>query len=376
MKQKTYPLKIKKKIKEGRDACTLILSPKKEDENIFLYKPAQFLSFHLNIGGESIVRSYSLSGSPLLGEPLTTSIKKVKGGRGSNYLVDEVSENQVLESTKPLGKFFKAPANLKPRHYFIVAGGSGITPLFSVIKTVLLSDDKNTATLVYCNQDEASIIYKQELSHWAKRCPKRLRVEHFLSRQKTLKKGFQSRLSPAGFQQVLTKSKSCFHDLDFEYYLCGPAPLMKMSEEVLITRGVQKKQIRKESFGTVSLKSPSPAEKNAVCLPESAVVISAEGESTSPQNNEKTLFAVIDGERVKIPLEKDIPLLEQLISAGHSPPFSCMAGSCMTCMAVLKKGQVYQDEPGILAEENISAKEILTCQAKPLSSTIEVDYDS
>ena len=373
MKKKTYPLKIKKKIKSANNACTLILSPKKKDESVFLYQPAQFLSFHLDIKGESIVRSYSLSGTPLLGEPLITSIKKVEGGRGSNYLVDEVQENEWIESTKPLGRFFKAPPSLKPRHYFIVAGGSGITPLFSVIKTVLLSDSENTVTLIYCNQDESSIIYKQEISRWQKRCPQRLKVEHFLSRQKVLKKGFQPRLSESSFKEVLEKTKHRFPDMDFESYLCGPVPLMKMAENLLTAGGMKKQQIRKESFGAVLEKKPKEDFSSHPELAESAVVISAD---EPEEDNEKTLLAVIDGEQVQIPLKKDIPLLEQLISAGYSPPFSCMAGSCMTCMAVLKKGRVYQDEPGILAEENISAKEILTCQAKPLSSKVEVDYDS
>ena len=107
MIQKTYSLTVQKKISEGLSACTLILSPKKEEEHLFIYKPAQFLSFHLKIDGKDIVRSYSLSGTPLMNEPLTTSIKKVEGGRASSYLVDSIQEGSVIESELPKGRFLK-----------------------------------------------------------------------------------------------------------------------------------------------------------------------------------------------------------------------------------------------------------------------------
>ncbi len=361
MNPKTYPLTVKKKVKECDDACTLILSPKDEDRKFFSYKPAQFLSFHMEINEKQLARSYSISSSPLADEELTTSIKKVTQGHVSSHIVDHIQEGDIIQSTVPRGRFFKMPDNLKPRHYFLLAAGSGITPLFSILKTALLSDEKNQVTLVYCNRKETSIIYKAEIAKWQKLHPLRLKIISVLSQPADTEYDFKGRLNKNVLKQILDNTQS---SLDMEVYLCGPLELMTMAEAVFRTR-IDKKQIRKESFGVALKKKTSK-------LPKSAVIISAD---FSEKGKVETIKALLEGEKIEIPAEPEIPILEQLIEAGFSPPFSCMEGNCMTCMAVLKKGQVYQNEAGILAPENIADKEILTCQAKPLSPIVEVDYD-
>ena len=362
MNRKTYPLTIKKKIKECEDACTLILSPRVEDQKFFNYKPAQFLSFHIEINKQELVRSYSISSSPLAEEGLATSIKKLNKGAVSSYIVDQIQEGDVIQSTTPRGRFFKIPDSLKPRHYLLLAAGSGITPLFSILKTALLSDEKNQVTLIYCNRKETSIIYKTELEKWKKLHPSRLKIISVLSQPAGSIYDFKGRLTEDVLKQILDRTQSSLDET--EVYLCGPLELMTMAEKVLRTR-LDKKQIRKESFGATTA-------KKTLTPPESAVVISAD---SSDKGDVKTIKALLEGDTIEIPAEPEIPLLEQLIEAGFSPPFSCMEGNCMTCMAVLKKGQVYQNEAGILAPENIADKEILTCQAKPLSPLVEIDYD-
>ncbi len=366
MAQITYPLIIKKKIKECDNACSLVLTPKNlEDQKLFLYKPAQFLSFHIEVDGKKVMRSYSISSCPLTREDLTTSIKKLPYGKASSYLVDEIKENDIIYSSRPQGRFFKIPDSLKPRHYLMVAGGSGITPLFSILKTVLLSDKQNQVTLVYCNKNENSIIYKNPLKEWEKRYSDRFQVIHFISRPVTHEYENQGRLTEKTFTHIVNTCNT--KQLDMESYLCGPTELMKMIETILL-ESIDKKMIRKESFGVVQKKKPAHA-------PTSALIISADGSSHSSGETVESIHARLDGEKIEISAEPDVSILDQLIDAGHAPPFSCMEGNCMTCMAVLKKGKVYQDEPGILVEENIEAKEILTCQAKPLTRTVEVDYE-
>ncbi|MDE0151133.1 MAG: ferredoxin--NADP reductase [Bdellovibrionales bacterium] len=361
MNPKTYPLTVKKKIIECDDACTLVLSPRNEDRKLFSYKPAQFLSFHMEINKQQFTRSYSISSSPLAEEDLTTSIKKVHNGHVSSHIVDHIQEGDTIQSTIPRGRFFKMPDNLKPRHYLLLAAGSGITPLFSILKTALLLDEQNHVTLVYCNRKETSIIYKAELEKWKKTYPTRLKIISILSQPDSTEYDFKGRINENILKQILGNIKT---SLEMEAYLCGPIDLMTMAETVLRSR-LDKKQIRKESFGTT-------AKKKNIQLPKSAVIISADA---SEKGDVETIKALLEGEQIEIPAEPEISILEQLIEAGFSPPFSCMEGNCMTCMAVLKKGQVYQDEAGILAPENISDKEILTCQAKPLSPIVEVDYD-
>ena len=364
MAQKTYSLRITKKIQECDDACTLVLTPSPQDGSIFEnYKPAQFLSFHLEVDGKKLLRSYSLSSSPLLKEPLTTTIKKVEKGIASSYLLDHLKEGDTIQSSRPQGKFFKIPDSLQPHHYFMVAGGSGITPLFSIIKTVLSCDEKNQVTLVYCNRKETSIIYNKELSKWVKQTGQRFKIIHVLSQPTSDQFDFKGRLTAPVLQELLTQHLK--QSMPSEYYLCGPNELMKMSEQMFLANQIDKKHIRKESFGVATKKIPKPS--------DSALVIQAptHNEMASP----KTIQTQLDGEMIEITAQPDISILEQLIDSGHSPPFSCMEGNCMTCMATLKKGRVYQEDPGILDEENISSKEILTCQAKPLSALVEVDYE-
>ena len=360
---KTYPLKIKQKIMECEDACTFILTPEVESKSIFeSYRVAQFLTFHLNIKGKTLTRSYSLSSSPLLKEELTTTVKRV--GQGSSYLIDQIKEKDILLSSKPQGKFFKPPNDLQPRHYFILGAGSGITPLFSIIKTVLTSDEENEVTLVYCNRKRDSIIYKKEIEKWQKDFSKRFRVIHVLSQPHSADSyDYKGRLDSSVLEEILKQNQSSNKP---EYYLCGPIEMMKMATEVFQKNGAEKSQVHKESFGQTHL---SPKMLKA---PTSSLVISASESLEDPPL--KDIQAWLDGEKITISAQPDISILEQLIDAGYAPPFSCMEGNCMTCMAVLKKGKIYQNDAGILEEENIAAKEILTCQAKPLSS-VEVKYD-
>lgn len=376
MAQKLYPLTIKKKTIECKDACTLILKPNEEDKRIFEYKPAQFLNFHLNLQNKEVVRSYSLSSSPLLEEELTTTIKKVSNGIASSFLIDQIKENDQIISTKPLGKFFRYPKSLDPFHYFIIGAGSGITPLFSIIKTVLACDDKNHVSLVYCNRSESSIIYKHELNQLQDKYKNRFKIIHVVSQPISSQYDFTGRLNKEILSQIL-KIQLSTNKLKVEYYLCGPLELMKMSENILFCNGVDKKAIHKESFGaTISQNISSLKKENSTqpLIPETALVIQADIDNEiSPP---KKIQAFLEGEKIEVPSQSHLTILENLIESGHCPPFSCMAGSCMTCIATLKKGRIYQDEAGILDEENIENKEILTCQAKPLSSFIEVDYDS
>ena len=145
----TYPLIVKKKIRETGDSVSLILAAPSEYKKLFIYQPAQFLTMYFPIHKQTYRRSYSIASSPLTDTEIKTTIKRVKKGVVSNYIVDHLKEGVKLLSRRPAGKFFKPSPDLKPRHYYLFAGGSGITPIFSILKTVLSSDPKNKVTLFY-----------------------------------------------------------------------------------------------------------------------------------------------------------------------------------------------------------------------------------
>ncbi len=403
----TYPLKIKKKISETANSSSFVLeTTNKEHKPMFYYTPAQFLTFEFQIGGEQYLRSYSLSSCPLLNEDMKTTVKKVKGGVVSNYMTDHLKEGDIVLSRKPAGRFFKAPPDLKPKHYFLFAGGSGITPLFSIIKTVLLSDPKNKVTLLYANRDESSIIYHKELKDLKGGYKGRFTVLHVLSRPEQTWCDISGRLNKEHLQKYFLK----LSHPDRLYYLCGPLAFMEMIESFLTQNKVHHAQIRKESFlsaaqkkqistrreaGSYTGATKAPEDeptnqarkaepvaekqlkegKNLSKDPAKSLVLTGkqgEGQKEKPE----LIKAFLNEESFEISAQPDIPILEQLLSAGHSPPFSCLSGSCMSCLAVLNKGRILQEEKGILEEDNIKNHEILTCQAKPVSRIVEVDYDS
>ena len=393
-----YPLKIRQIRKETKDSASFVFDVPDEHKSLFYYSPAQFLTFEFQVAGQKFLRSYSLSSSPLLNEPLQTTVKRVKEGVVSNYMLDHLKEGDVLMSRKPAGRFFKAPSDLKHKHYFLFAGGSGITPMFSILKTALLSDPKNTVTLFYANRNEHSIIYRSQIQNWLDQYPTRFKMVLILSQpeDKALKDqayGLQGRLKKEHlhryFASLSVKQK------DHLYYLCGPLGFMDTVEHFLLEQKVLSRHIRKESFlsakqksalvveDKTSLSSPSLAGVSAP-VPHAETAFSAkkpelclqgkegEGEKASPES----IKAFIDTEEINIPAEPHVPILEQLLSAGYAPPFSCLSGSCMSCLAVLKKGRIIQEEKGILEKENILRHEILTCQAQPESRLVEVDYNN
>ena len=365
---------------ETADSCSLVLEPPREHKELFLYKPAQFLSFQFLIDNKKYLRSYSLSSSPLANEPLQTTVKRVKEGVVSNYILDSLHTGDHILSRKPAGRFWTAPKDLKAKHYYLFAGGSGITPLFSIIKTALLSDPNNKVTLLYANRNEESIIYDKELKDWAGRF-KQLRITHILSRPKNKTNSPAGRLTKSYLKTLLNLKKE--NEL---FYLCGPLGFMTLIEDFLTEQKIPKTGIFKESFFTnPALKKPTaqstapdktPSSPCSIENTESSGALVLCASDHQEKQNPEFISALIDGEKIKIPAKEDIPILEQLLSAGHSPPFSCLSGNCMSCLAVLKKGRIFQEERGILEDENVEKKEILTCQAQPESPLVEVDYDN
>ena len=374
----TYPLTIKKKIQETQDSVSLLLSVPKQYQQIFIYTPAQFLTLYFRVNNTLHRRSYSISSSPLVDENLQTTVKRVKEGIVSNYIIDHLCEGNKIMSRQPAGKFFKPPKDLKPKHYYLFAGGSGITPIFSIIKTALLSDPKNQVTLFYANRDESSIIYQQELANWQARYPS-FRILHILTRPREKWCTIRKRLNPQILEKYLVISPA--DHASSLFYLCGPAGLMKTVEEFLQKKKINKKQIHKESFlsatSLLTIKQSQITTSTTTSSTTSGVVIiGEEGETEVDQSvGAKVIKAMIGGEKIEIPSQSDLPILEQLLAGGYNPPFSCLSGSCMSCLAVLKKGRIKQEERGILEDSNIQRHEILTCQAKPKSHVVEVDYD-
>lgn len=348
-----YPLKVIKKQFETENSCSFYFSVPEKYKTLFSYKTAQFLSFRFSISEKEYVRSYSIASSPFLNEPLRTTVGKVEGGIVSNYMLSQIKEGDTVYSQAPLGEFFRPPKSLIPQEYFLFSAGIGITPLFSILKTILEIKLAKSITLIFSIRDFKDFIYKEELKKIEQEFKETLKLKLIVSSK-------EGRLNSQKISQILN-NKDLKNSL---FYLCGPKDYMEMISNKLLHSGISKDQIQTEDFKVIPILGPKPDE-NSVFFTTKNV---EEGEP-------ETLKAVLDGEDINIPLHREKSLLEQLIDQGYNAPFSCTSGACMSCMAKLKKGKVFQLEEGVLDEENIKNLEILTCQSYPLSKTVSIDYD-
>ena len=353
MSSEYYPLKLIKKEFETEKVCSFYFEAPK-NHTLFQYKTAQFLTFRFKIKGVEYVRSYSIASSPFLQEPLRTSVGRVEGGVVSNYMLSELKVGDIIESQAPLGEFFTLPKDLIERDYILFAAGIGITPLFSILKTALFSGISRKVNLFFSIRTLDDFIYKKELEDLQNKFKKQLKIQFIISQK-------EGRLNSE-------KIKAYLESLDLKqsaFYLCGPADYMDILSKELIVLGVNQESIHTEDFKVVPVRGPKP-DKNSVFFNANKV------ESSEP----KKLKCLLNGELIKIPLNREKSLLEQLIDQGYNPPFSCTSGSCMTCMAKLEEGKIFQLDEGILDEENIQNLEVLTCQCYPLSETVKIDYDN
>lgn len=363
----TKPLKVLRRIQETPEAVSLVLEIPESLKKQYTYNAGQFVTFFLNVNGERLNRSYSLSSSPLVDTEFKVTVKAVPNGRGSNFLCQEVKEGDSLATTPPAGHFFKPALEPRGTQYFLFAAGSGITPVFSIMKTVLKSSSMNHVTLVFCNRNEESIIYRRELEQWAKDFPTRLDVVHVLSKPGANWEGHSGRISRPLISEVIEMRTG--GPTAREYYLCGPNDFMHTVKNGLIEHGVNKDLIRIEDFG-IDLHKPAPTPGVKV---ESNWTLIGPADSNEPPEK---IICELNGQTTEVAAKPGQNILETLLEAGLQPPYSCMDGACMACMGKITDGRVYQEDPGILMDENIAKCESLTCQAKPLSKIVKVSYDN
>lgn len=363
VEQITRPLKIAKRIQETPEAVSLVFEIPAAEKKDFHYQAGQFVTLFMDINGEPLNRSYSLCSSPVVDSEFKIMVKKVSGGKGSTYLCEQVKEGQILRVTKPAGHFFKP--SLSSTQYFLIAAGSGITPTYSILKTVLSSNEENQVHLLYCNRNEQTIIFANEIEEWQRKFGERLHVHHLLSQPSSSWKGERGRCSEAWIKKILSHHKS--NQLAHEYYLCGPDGFMDGVMEALHNLNIEKTLIHRESFaiGLTTVKAPD--------LPSDWTYIGDKAQGKSESGGHLT--AIVSGETFECEVQPDQSILEALIEAGANPPYSCMDGACMACLAKVQDGLVYQKDPGILADENIENRETLTCQARVLSRNVKVSYD-
>ena len=328
-------------VRETADAHSLVLEPL--DGARFDYQPGQFLTVKVpsdRPGGAA--RCYSLCSSPQRDEQLKVTIKRTRDGYGSNWLCDNAVTGTELEVLPPAGVF--VPRDLS-RDFLLLAGGSGITPVLSILKTAL-HVGSGLVTLVYANRDEASVIFRDELVGLGEEFSGRLSVVHLLE-------SVQGLPTEAALRPLLAPY------VDRETFVCGPGPFMDLTVATLAGLGFAHDRTHREVF--TSLEGDPFAE---VELP-----IDIGGEATE-------VVVDLDGEVTTHVWPAGARLLDVLLAAGRDAPFSCREGACSACACLLQEGTVELDHNEVLDDVDLADGIILACQARATSPVVKVSYDA
>ncbi|MCH8517930.1 MAG: oxidoreductase, partial [Cyclobacteriaceae bacterium] len=283
-------LKLKEVRKETADAVTLIFDTSNEAVD---YQPGQFFTLIPTINGEEVRRSYSVCTSPDTDEFPGVTVKRVKDGLVSNFLNDNAEAGQVLKVMRPNGNFVPEVDSSKKRNVVLLGGGSGITPLMSILKSVLHHEERSEISLLYANRDEASIIFKDELDQLQEKYGSRLKVMHLLEspQDDSYPKGLVSSEHVKRFHQEYVSE-----DLQKEYFMCGPQGYMDTLERIMPEIGLGDIKIKKESFVSTKLKAKD------------------EG-SASPQSETRKVTLIYDDEEYVVEVSPDKTILEAALDA-------------------------------------------------------------
>lgn len=331
-------------------AVRFAVPPQLSDAYRFL--PGQHVTVRCEIGGEDVRRSYSICTSANSGE-LRVGIKRLDGGAFSTYANRDLGPGDRLDVTLPVGDFAITTQPDHAKHYLAIAAGSGITPVISMIATVLEDEPNSRFTLVYGNRSSMSVMFLDELGALKDRYPSRLVVMHILSREANAIPLYEGRLDVAKLEELFATV------IDAEsvdgWYLCGPAGVIEAARKTLAARGIDEAIVHDELFFAGGDTGASvPADD-----PDGSTVRFTLAGRTS------TLVIDPDG----------APILDHALAVRPEAPFSCRSGACASCRAQLLDGEVRMDRNWALSDEEVAAGHVLTCQSHPLTDFVELTYD-
>ncbi len=353
------PLVIHDIRNETADCLSVSFHIPEEWKEEFQFRAGQNITLRSIIDGEEVRRSYSICSSPGENE-LRVAIKKVTDGFFSSYAHAHLKKSQTIDVLPPTGNFVLPLNKTNRKHHIAFAAGSGITPVISLLKTILTEEPDSSFTLIYGNKNRASVIFREEILALKNDFPQRLQLINIFSREKMDAPIFEGRIDAAKcdliFKQIIPLSKAQ------EYLLCGPAEMIFSVRDWLLDKKVDEKNIHFELFS--SPVDPSNERKK-----------NEEGERIS-SNDKSRVTIKLDGISADymVPM-KGPTILEFAIQAGADLPYACRAGVCATCRAKLVKGKVTMEENYALADEELEQGFILACQSHPASDKLTIDFD-
>jgi 3-ketosteroid 9alpha-monooxygenase subunit B len=335
-----YQVRVAEVVRETDDACSLVLDVPPELETLFGYRPGQFVT--VRVPSEqtgSVARCYSLSSSPHAGDRPAITVKRTDGGYASNWIHDHVAPGSVLDLLPPAGTFCPP---LLDADFLLFAAGSGITPVMSIVKSVL-AGGRGRVVLVYANRDERSVIFGAALRDLVAAAAGRLTVVHWLD----------SLLGVPSAAPIAALARPyAAHDA----YICGPDPWVAVVREALGLLGVPPRRVHVERFLSLADNPFEAAQDQAGGL-EATLAVTLE-----------------DGAAKRLPWPAGVRMLDVLIDAGLDAPYSCRQGICGACACQLTGGEVEMAHNEVLEQADLDEGYILACQAVPLTPEVSITY--
>lgn len=355
-----HQLKVKDIRRETADAVSVAFEVPEDLKSDFQFIQGQYLTLKTEIKGEEVRRNYSVCVSPLDGE-LRVAIKQVPFGKFSTFANQELQIGDSLDVMTPMGRFHSTIKSGQEKQYVGFAGGSGITPIISILKTVLQTEEKSTFTLFYGNRGFDSIIFREEIEALKNEFMDRLTVHHVFSDERLESPLFNGYIST---EKTLQYAKLLFDATKIdEYFICGPEPMMLAIRDALESLDIEKSKIHIELF-TSPDKKPKPVPGTP-----------AKKETIDTSKASKVTI-ILDGDYIEFPLEYEgISVLDAALDQKADLPYACKGGVCCTCRAKLIEGEVVMDVNYALEPEEVEAGFILTCQSHPRTEKIVVDFD-
>lgn len=362
-----HPLIISSITPETDKAVTVGFRIDQEQADTFSYKAGQYLTLKFLVNGKEERRAYSMSSAPLDDE-IAVTVKRVKGGIVSNHIADVLKPGDTVDVMPPQGRFLVKPEAAARRDYYLFGAGSGITPLMSILRTLLEEEPKSKVHLLYGNRDEENIIFEQQLMDIQSRYEGQLVVKHTLSRPKREKSGGLRGLFSKGkiswdgrvgrvdipaVQEFMAANPGSVTDR--QYYICGPGKMIDNVEQALLGLGYDKEDINSERFV-----SANDVRKKT---------------TTGDEVEGAQVTATVSGKVTTVELKAGQTILDGLLEAGAAPPYSCLAGACSTCMAKVTKGGVKMEVCFAIDDDEIAQGYVLACQAQPTTPEVELTFD-
>ena len=363
-------LQVLEKIQETSDSCSFLLELPEALKESYSYIPGQYLTVSVEVNGEELRRAYSIFTAPCENK-FGFTVKRVDKGKVSNHLIDKVNLGDSLDIMKPEGKFIvETQHDLQRDHYFF-AGGSGITPIMSMIQSIIEEEPMSTVYLLYCNRNESSVIFKNKLkaleaNHAGQFVWKNILSQPDEEKSKGLKglfggketnwKGWQGRINGVMIAKFLEENPSKSNNN--LYYLCGPGGLIDTTENYLKSNGVDASVINREYFT-----NPDQEVKQSTA--------SAAGAGGDCQAE-----VTLNGDTFNVVIPSGKTVLETLMEMGKDPPYSCTSGACSTCVAKVSEGEVEMDVCFALDDDEVESGYVLTCQSRPKTSQIKLTFEN